>query len=283
MRTVIAAATFVQISREELEDWLNTIGYRGKWSRDSRFAGVYLIRLSDTVAVKLSSTIGSKDDAIGRGKASMQLSLVSTVTGRVLNKKAQDQDHFKRTTGWMKTWAAGLETMRRAYMASPEFYNVIAGIVDRDAYRDNLLAKIETVAGWNNDPDLVGYHTKISKGGVIMPRELALLENKINNPPRPNPRFAPTSQPQRQEPGQREIRVLDEKVKQDLRLDALRKLYVIARRQDDTWTMTFAQDIAQKYVEPGRSLSGPQRRIITEKLKSYRIPDLNGNPSYELF
>lgn len=280
----IAAATFVQISREELEDWLNSSGYRGKWERDARSAGLYLIKLSDNVAVKLSSTIGSKDDAMGRGKASMQLSLVSTVTGRVLNKKAQGQDHFKRTTGWMKTWAAGIETMKRAYLSSSDFYDVIAGIVDRDAYKDELLAKIKNVPDWGNNPDLVGYYRKIERGGVLMPREQNSLENLLTQPvsverPAPEPR-RPEPRP---EPAQRSLPNLDAKNTQDLRMDALRKLWVVARRRDDNWTMGFAQDIAQKYIAQDRPISVPQRRIILEKLKSYGVQDLNGKPAYELF
>lgn len=289
MSIVTAAATFVQISRDELEGWLDAIGYRGKWERDARSAGLYFIKLSDNVAVKLSSTIGSKDDAMGRGKASMQLALISSVTGSVINKKAQGQDHFKRTTGWVKTWAAGIETMKRAYLSSSDFYDVIAGIVDRDAYKDELLAKIKTVPGWDNDPDLLGYYRKIERGGVIMPRERAILEDKISNPAKPNPRFAPTPRPEprqeptRQEPVQQDLLNMSVKDRQNLRMDALRKLWLESRRRNDNWTMTFAQDIAQKYISQGRTITLPQRRIITEKLKSYRIPDLNGNPAHELF
>jgi hypothetical protein len=288
MASVTAAATFVQITRDELEEWLDSIGYRGKWERDIRYVGMYLIKLSDTVAVKLSSTIGSKDDAMGRGKASMQLALVSSVTGRTVNKKAQGQDHFKRTIGWKKTWATGIETMKKAYMSSSDFYDVIAGIVDRDAYKDDLLQQIKKVQGWENNPDLVGYYRKIEKGGVLMPRERGALDAEINRPatPKPPERFvAPERRqepvrPEPQEPAQQSLPGSDKK---EMRMDALRKLYVMAKRSNNDWVMNFAQDIAQKFVSQGRALSGPQIRILTEKLRNYRVMDSNGNPAQDLF
>jgi hypothetical protein len=277
MGTVMAAATYVQIGREELEGWLDSIGYRGKWARDPRFKGVYLISLSPTVAVKLSSTIGSEDDAMAVGRASMQLALVSLVTGRVVNKKAQGQGHFKRTTGWKKTWAAGIETMKKAYLSSSDFYDVIAGIEDREKYKIDLLNMIEKIPGWKSDNELIAYHRKIEQGGVIMPRELDFIAEAANRP-------AKGPDPQKIEPNPKApdpVGEVDEA--RELRMDALRKLWVLAKRANDEWVMTFAQDIAQKYVAQGRRLSGPQLKIVGDKLHQYRVVDLNGNRAYELF
>ena len=274
-----AAATYVQISRDELEGWLDAIGYRGKWKRDPRFAGVYLIALADNVAVKLSSTIGSSDDAMGRGKASMQLSLVSTATGRVVNKKAQGQDHFKRTTGWKKTWEAGIDTMRKAYLSSSDFYDAIALIEDRDKYQADLLAIIEAVPGWGSDAELVGYHRKLDRGGVLMLRELKYVRDAKDRPAQPEP---VRPEPVRPEPvEQRPSRGVPDN--QEERLAALRELWKRANQRGDMWTMDFTKSIAQGFVAKGRKLSGPQLRIVVDKLNQYRVQGSNGSPASELF
>lgn len=265
--TRTAAATYVQISREELEGWLDSIGYRGKWSRDAKYAGVYLIELSPTVGVKLSSTIGSKNDAMGAGQASMQLSLVSLVTGKVLNKKAQGQSHFKRTTGWAKTWASGIDTMKKAYLASADFYDALSVIEDRERYRRDLIDKISAIPGWNSDAELAGYYRKLEKGGVLMPRELDAIEEAENRP-------AKTNDPQSQAPVNAPADNLKER-----RMSALRELWVRARRTEDDWTMKFAEDIAKRWVGEGRRLSGPQIRILTEKLDKYRVGTSNDRAS----
>lgn len=263
-----AAATYVQISREELEAWLDSIGYRGKWKRDPKYAGVYLIELSPTVGVKLSSTIGSKDDAMGVGQASMQLALVSLVTGRVLNKKAQGQSHFKRTTGWAKTWAGGIDTMKKAYLASADFYDAISVIADREKYQRDLIDRISAIPGWNTDSELAGYYRKVEKGGVLMPRELAVVEEAMKRP-------AKTVDPQKIAP----VGVGSRDELQERRMAALRELWVRARRIGDDWTMNFAEDIAKKWVAQGRGLSGPQLRIVTEKLDKYRVDSGNERAS----
>lgn len=272
---LVEAGTYVQVSREELEDWLDSIGYRGNWERDVRYSGVYLIHVSPTVAIKLSSTVGSSDEAMDVGRASMQLALVSRVTGRVLNKKAQGQSHFKRTLNWKKTWAAGIETMKKAYLLSSDFYDVISTIEDREKYKQEMLDLIKEVPGWDHDAALTTFHRKVEQGGVLMPREVALVHERIRRKEVEQPHSPENPQTL---PGSEEgIPV------QELKIDALRKLWVVAKRQNDDWTMGFAKDIAQKYVAQGRPLSGPQLRTVAEKLRQYRIPDLNGQPAFRLF
>lgn len=270
-----AAATYVQISREELEAWMDSIGYRGKWKRDPKYAGVYLIELSPTVGVKLSSTIGSKDDAMGVGQASMQLALVSLVTGRVLNKKAQGQSHFKRTTGWAKTWAGGIDTMKKAYLASADFYDVIASIEDREKYKVEVLEEISSVPGWNTDPELSGFYRKVEKGGVLMPREWGVVREAKSRPAKQKE----PQQDQQSSPTGESSAPLPTNDLQEKRLAALRELWVSARRSGDDWTMNFTQDVATKWVAQGRRLSGPQLRIITEKLDKYRVTTPDGRAS----
>jgi len=119
-----AGDRYVQISREELEDWLKR-NFGRNWSRDQKYAGIYLIHLSDSVAVKLSSSIGATSQVRGLGKASMKLSLVSRITGRVLNAKAKDRKSFMRTKGWRKTWLAGVRHWEGVYQEYPDFYDRI--------------------------------------------------------------------------------------------------------------------------------------------------------------
>ena len=163
-------------------------------------AGIYLIPLSDTVAVKLSSTIGTSDDAMGRGMASMQLALTSLITGQTLNRKAQGQGHFKRTTNWKTTWAKGFELMKDAYMKAQGFYDAIAAIEDRDKYKADILKKIESTPDWKNESILVDFHGKITQDGILTGKQLALLDKisleKQNAPQRPGPTPAAPQGPQ---------------------------------------------------------------------------------------
>lgn len=115
---------YVQISREELEEWLRR-NFGRDWSRDQKYAGIYLVHLSDSVAVKLSSSIGATSQVRGLGKASMKLTLVSRITGRVLNAKAKDRKSFMRTKGWKKTWLAGVRHWEGVYQKYPDFYDRI--------------------------------------------------------------------------------------------------------------------------------------------------------------
>ena len=112
------------ITRTELESWLDRSPFQ--WSRSGNTAGIYHIHLSDEVAIKMSSTIGSRDDVMGRGRASMSMMLVSRINGRCLNAKAKDRKHFKRTSGWERTWADGLLHREGVFLRCPHFYNKIA-------------------------------------------------------------------------------------------------------------------------------------------------------------
>lgn len=116
---------YVEITREDLESWLRS-NFGSGWNRDQRTAGVYLIHLSDSVAVKLTSSIGRNDRNKGLGKASMKLSLVSRLINRPpLNAKARDRKSFMRTKGWKKTWLAGVRHWQGVYEKSADFYDSI--------------------------------------------------------------------------------------------------------------------------------------------------------------
>ena len=116
---------YVEITREDLEGWLRS-NFGSKWNRDTKYQGVYLIHLSDAVAIKLTSTIGATGQVRGLGRASMSLSLVSRLIDRPpLNRKAKDRKSFMRTKGWKKTWLAGVRHWQGVYEKSADFYDKI--------------------------------------------------------------------------------------------------------------------------------------------------------------
>lgn len=99
--------SYVDISKEEFEAWLDSFGHPWKLKKGTR--GCYLVTLSDNVAVHITSTLGGDSSSKGYAKASGQMRMVSLLTGRCLNKKAQGQKHFKRTSGWKRNWRTGAD------------------------------------------------------------------------------------------------------------------------------------------------------------------------------
>lgn len=280
-----AAATYVQISRDELEDWLNSIGFRGKWARNPRFAGVYLLKLSDNVAIKLSSTIGSTDDAMNVGRASMQLALVSLITGQVINKKAQGQSHFARTKGWKKNWAEGIDTMRAAYNNAADFYDVIAGIEDRQKYQQDMLKLIESIPGWASNNFFIALHQKVTRGGIVMPSDRRQIDRGLATPAaRPDPQQEPPVRGDPEGPQKSQEQIVNEKIQ------ALRLLWSAANRhqprdereqQNKQWVMGFAQSIANQ-LKSGRSLTPAQILTVRRNMGQWKIM-LNEEKASALF
>lgn len=251
------ASTYVQISRDELEDWLSSLGpfLHKKWMRAPNRAGVYLLPLSDTVAIKLSSTIGTSDDAMGRGQASMQLSLVSLSTGQTLNKKAQGQSHFARTLNWQKNWKDGLARMKEAYQKSAGFYDALATIENRDEYKADLLGKIESVANWRNHNILSDFHTSLTRGSILTLKQESLLQSLVEREreaeaAQPNPSVSPAGE--------------------DPMIPVLRDMYVEARKDNDGWLMDFTKSVADQ-LKRGRPLSEKQQVIIDKNRAKYRL------------
>ena len=255
MKHLAMAGTYVQIDRDDLERWLDSLSFlHGRAERVQGKAGVYLLPLSDFVAVKLLSTIGSSDDAMGRGMASMQLALVSTVTGQTLNKKAQGQGHFKRTLNWKKTWQEGVERMRDAYMKSQGFYDSIARIRDRDAYKADILHDIEAIPNWQGHNILSDFHATVARGSILTIKQEELLvntldaeEQKAKAPPAP---VAPKGE--------------------DPLIPVLRDMYVRARHEGNQWLMDFAKSVADQ-LKAGRRLSDKQMDIIDRNRAKYHL------------
>lgn len=253
------AGTYTQIDRDELESWLDTLRLHGKHYRAPNKAGIYLLPFSDTVACKLSSTMGASDDAMGHGKASMQLSLVSRVTGQILNKKAQGQSHFKRTLNWKKTWAEGVERMRDAYMKSAGFYDALAAIQDRDAYREDVLNAIKSAPDWQNNNILAGFYASVDRGGILTSKQIDLMESTIDREIQrtvtPSTPVVPTPPTPAQE---------------DPLLAILRTLYAKARTNGDNWLMDFTKSVAEQ-IKHGRPLSPKQLDIIDQRRAQYKV------------
>lgn len=116
---------YVKITKAEIEAWL-TANYKGKWELKDPTKGIYLVKLSDEVAIKFSSTVTKHAAVRAYAKASVSMMLVSLINGRCLNAKAKDRKHFQRTKGWKTTWLSGLRHWEGVYGKCPHFYNRIA-------------------------------------------------------------------------------------------------------------------------------------------------------------
>ncbi|HUW96487.1 MAG TPA: hypothetical protein VMW58_11935 [Anaerolineae bacterium] len=253
--------TYVQISRDELEQWISGLPLKGRWKVKQGYAGVYLLPLSSVVGIKLSSTIGSRDDAMGKGRASMQLALVSLVTGQVLNKKAQGQSHFKRTTNWKATWEKGFDRLKQAYMKAQGFYDAIAVIEDREKYKNDLLREIETAPGWNSHKILADFHVRLEKGGILTSKQVGLLQSEVSKAVKTSPVPAVTPQQPSGSP-------IDDSL-----VGRLRELWKAAKQSGDNWLMDFAQSIGEQ-VKAGRPLTPRQEAVMEKNLKRHRLAKL---------
>ena len=116
---------YIKITKAEIEAWLRE-NYPSKWELELPTKGIYLVKLSDEVAIKFSSTVTKHAAVRAYAKASVRMMLVSLVNGRCLNAKAKDRKHFQRTKGWKKTWLEGLRHWEGVYGKCPDFYNRIA-------------------------------------------------------------------------------------------------------------------------------------------------------------
>jgi hypothetical protein len=256
------AGTYVELTREEFEDWLNSKGFRGKWRIHPRYDGVYLPTLSDTVAISINSTTGSREQVMSKGRASMKMRLVSRVTNKVLlgPKKLMGKTHFARTTNWRQNWGKGLDRAKQTYDGSRSFYDAIAVIEDRLQYMDDTMDLIEQIPGWQQDSLLADLHRKVSQGGILTTKQLAVVQKARRNPPAPEPSVEVADEPA--------VPSLDEAL-----LQRMRALYVAARNartQDGDWTMDFVTKWA-KGLKAGKSLSSGVRNLLDKKFQMYGV------------
>jgi hypothetical protein len=247
-----AAGTYVQLSREEFQDWLDSKGYRGKWKIKPGTSGVYLVPLSDTVWLYINSTTGKQEQVMGRGRAAMSMMLVSRTTDKVIlgAQKLMGQKHFKRTLNWRATWGKGLDRAKATYTKSQSFYDAVAEIADRDKYKIDMLHLIESVVGWDQDSFLLDMHSKVKRGGIITKGQTETIRGRESGAPMtPTPLHS--------------VSTLNE-------IARLRELYAAARRSDDDWTMTFTQSLGEQ-LKRGRPLSPKQEKVLKDKYRRYRI------------
>ncbi len=153
---------YVNITREELEAWLDS--NFDSWSRDRATAGVYFVHLSDKVAVKLSSTQKSSGSNVAKGRASMNLSLVSLIDGSLLNRKARDRKYFQRTKNWKATWKKGIDYWINVYEQKEDFYEKIS---DRKGYKAKWIGLIDALPNGGSDAQLVKSRNELEGGGVL--------------------------------------------------------------------------------------------------------------------
>lgn len=179
------ARNYVDIKRQDLESWLDSLPHTlGRaWERVQGREGIYLIHLSERVGVKLSSTQAYTDTSMGRGRASMNLSLVSLVDGSLLNRKARDRKHFQRTLNWRTTWQKGIEHWVKVYKDNPTFYEKIA---DREVYSKKWVEIIDGLTMSGGDPKVIKARDTLIGGGVLWDGQeqylLSLAKSKpVNN------------------------------------------------------------------------------------------------------
>jgi hypothetical protein len=275
-----AAGTYVQITRQEFEDWLDSLGFRGKWRLKPGRGGMYQLFLSHQVMIEINSTTGSQAQVMQRGRASMSLKLVSRITGRVLNKKAMGQRHFARTTNWRKNWAKGVERMKAAYEGSKGWYDQIAEIEDRDKYKAEMMERIEAIPDWDGDAFLTSLHERLGTGGVLSSKQKAALERTEGrqHPREPAREPAPPSRPPRERPEPpTRSRVQEPEPEPPAEpawelpdIETVRELYRRARAANDTWTLGFAESVGKR-IKGGRPLTERQQKMLDEKLEDYRL------------
>jgi len=248
-----SATTYVQISREEFEDWLDTLG---RWQQKKGTAGIYQVPLSANVAVQISSTMASQGQAMGYADASIQMRLVSLITGQVLNKKAQGVSHFKRTKNWRSTLEKAFQTFKGVYLKSQSFYDSIAVVSDRDAYKTDMLQAIESISGWESMKILKDFHAQVSKGAILSSKQKAVVDRikEDEGGRKPEVEIKPEAAPQ---------------VDEDL-LQRLRQLWLAARKESDTWTMEFTRSVGEQYKRRG-TLTEKQMKVLEGKFKAFRV------------
>jgi hypothetical protein len=239
------ATTYEQFSREDFEEWLvRDLKFSpSEWRLKPGRGGVYQLYLSPTVAIEINSTTGHQDEVLGHGKASMSLWLASRINGRVLNRKAMEQSHFKRTKNWRETWKKGVSNMQSAYLGAKDFYDRIASIEDLEVYKADTSKMIESVPNWTSNDFLADMHAKVKQGSVLSDNQMAAIKKFLVKPKQEEPE----------------------------RVNVLRMLWSAAKREGDQWTMEFTQSIANQ-LKAGRPLTPRQEATLDQKLQEYSMP-----------
>jgi hypothetical protein len=182
-----------------------------------------------------------RDDVVEYAGASMGTKLVSLVTGFTLNKVAQGQDHFKRTINWRTNLKKGIDRMEDAYRKSSSFYDALAAIRDRAAYKRDNLAKIEKVPGWEQNDFLKSLHDRLSGDGILTQKQLDALDRATA------PRHVPVNP-----------RLLGQ----------VRALYQVGKERGDARLMDFAKTVGE-LIKAGRDGTPDQKATLNAYLDDY--------------
>lgn len=167
------ASTYVEFDRASFEKWINTHGYEVK--RKGATSGVYQMILTPSIAIEVSSSLGGDDKVVDKGEGSMQMRLVSTVTGATLNKKAQEVTRFNRTKNWRITLTDAVRRFVNVYEKSKPFYDAVAVIEDRVEYRESRIEYIEGIPGWENNNFLSNSMSILRENGVLTTKQEDIL------------------------------------------------------------------------------------------------------------
>jgi hypothetical protein len=266
-RNKVSGVTYVDITREEFEEWLSSTGIR--WKIKDNTEGIYWLLLSDLVAIQVSSSLGRTDASMGYARASMQMRLISQVTKQVLNKKIQDQSHFKRTKNWRATLSKAVDRFKDEYVKVRAFYDAIAEIEDRKAYQAEFIAKIEAVPNWQEQKALTDFHGILSTGKILTQKQRELLE-KLSKPARVTPAVVDVPQSRRRQDVNLPDAGLPDAGRADPEmLDRMRRLWFMAKEDDDKWTMDFVRSLGEQFKIRGR-LSEKQLAVLEEKFRRYK-------------
>jgi hypothetical protein len=260
---------YVAITRQEFEQFLRSI--RKPFSLKSGTKGIYLIELSDNVALAVNSTIG--DEVRGLGKASIQLNFVSLhpqkfhkiiygykkIMARVVGKK-----YLQRSTNWRKTLKDAIDKCIAYYDQGSTWFEKIAlpddmqqqsqPQVQQQSQQDStqLLMRIESIPNWSSNTFLQSLHNQVSQGRTLSDKQLGAIErfeqNVRQRAPQPQ---VPQSAPQAQG-------------KYQANLDSMRDLYVALRNSGAS--AENLEEIAEigKSLKSKGSISGAEFEILEE-------------------
>ena len=159
------ASTFVEITRDEFDSWMDSL--RRRWKRKPGTEGIYVIPLSDNVGIQIRSSIGHKQMALDKGRASVTIKMVSLKNGKTLGKRGVvGQTKFYRTKDWRRRWAKAVQMVEKAYRADQDYYETTA-VMDPEVYKVDTLKTIETVPNWKQHKMLRKWHDVVSRGGLL--------------------------------------------------------------------------------------------------------------------
>jgi hypothetical protein len=169
------ASTYVEITRDDFDDWMDSL--RRRWKRKPGTEGIYVIPLSSNVGIQIRSSIGHKQMALDKGRASVTIKMVSLKNGKTLGKRGVvGQGKFYRTKDWRRRWAAAVAKIEKAYEADKDYYETTA-VMDPEVYKVDTLKTIETVPGWNRNKMLRKWHDVVSRGGFLSIKQRSWLDD----------------------------------------------------------------------------------------------------------